>query len=69
MPDEQLLELAGRGELRANLDAQLQRMLADPRSEAFVRDFTGQWLQARDVRDDLDRRRGRAGIPKGMGSA
>ena len=49
MPDEELIELAGRGELRANLDAQLTRMLADQRSQAFVRDFVGQWLQARDV--------------------
>ncbi|MGE3642151.1 MAG: DUF1592 domain-containing protein, partial [Pirellulales bacterium] len=49
MPDDELLALAGKGELRANFDAQVQRMLADPRSEAFVRDFTGQWLQARDV--------------------
>ena len=49
MPDAELLKLADRGELRANFDAQLQRMLADRRSEAFVRDFTGQWLQARDV--------------------
>jgi hypothetical protein len=49
MPDEELLQLADRGELRANFDAQLKRMLADPRSDAFVRDFTGQWLQARDV--------------------
>lgn len=49
MPDQELLDLADRGELRKNLDAQLQRMLSDSRSEAFVRDFTGQWLQARDV--------------------
>ena len=49
MPDQELLDLAGRGQLRANLDAQLTRMLADPRSQAFVSDFVGQWLQARDV--------------------
>jgi Protein of unknown function (DUF1588)/Protein of unknown function (DUF1587)/Protein of unknown function (DUF1592)/Protein of unknown function (DUF1585)/Protein of unknown function (DUF1595)/Planctomycete cytochrome C len=49
MPDDELMELASRGELRANLDAQLARMLADPRSQAFVENFTGQWLQARDV--------------------
>jgi hypothetical protein len=49
MPDDELLDLASRGQLRANLDAQLSRMLADPRSEAFVENFTGQWLQARDV--------------------
>jgi hypothetical protein len=49
MPDDQLIELAQRGELRKNLAAQVQRMLADPRSEAFVDNFTGQWLQTRDV--------------------
>jgi hypothetical protein len=49
MPDQELIELAGRGQLRANLDAQLVRMLADSRSQAFVSDFVGQWLQARDV--------------------
>jgi len=49
MPDDELMDLASRGQLRANLDAQLTRMLADPRSEVFVENFTGQWLQARDV--------------------
>jgi hypothetical protein len=49
MPDDKLFALAQRGELRKNLAAQVQRMLADPRSEAFVDNFTGQWLQTRDV--------------------
>jgi hypothetical protein len=49
MPDQQLLDLADRGELRANLAAQVERMLADERFDQFVRNFTGQWLQARDV--------------------
>jgi mono/diheme cytochrome c family protein len=49
MPDEQLLQLASRGELRKNLKAQVQRMLQDPRAENLARNFTGQWLQARDV--------------------
>ena len=49
MPDEELIRLAGSGELRKNLPAQVQRLLADPRSESMVRNFTGQWLQARDV--------------------
>jgi len=31
------------------LPAQVRRMLADRRSEAFVHNFTGQWLQARDI--------------------
>ena len=49
MPDEELFRLAGRGELRKNLTAQVKRMLGDPRSEALMQNFTGQWLQARDV--------------------
>ncbi len=49
MPDAELTRLAARGELRANLAAQVKRMLADSRSQAFVENFTGQWLQVRDV--------------------
>ncbi|MFO0960049.1 MAG: DUF1588 domain-containing protein [Isosphaeraceae bacterium] len=49
MPDEELSGLADRGQLRANLAAQASRLLADGRSGAFVRDFAGQWLQAREV--------------------
>ena len=49
MPDEELFALAGRGELRKNLAAQVQRMTADPRSGMLVRNFVGQWLQARDL--------------------
>ncbi len=49
LPDDGLLALAGRGELRRNLSAQVTRMLADPRSDNLIRNFTGQWLQTRDV--------------------
>ena len=49
MPDDELLRLAGEGKLRKNLNTQVKRMLADPRSEAFVRNFSGQWLQTRDI--------------------
>ncbi len=49
MPDEELFKLAGAGRLRANLPAQISRMLGDARSAQFVRNFTGQWLQARDI--------------------
>jgi hypothetical protein len=49
MPDEELFHLAGEGHLREQLPQQLDRMLRDKRSEAFVRDFTGQWLRARDI--------------------
>ena len=49
MPDDELLRLAGEKKLRANLDSQVKRMLADKKSEAFVRNFVGQWLQTRDI--------------------
>ena len=49
MPDAELIRLAGEHKLRANLKAQVDRMLADPRSSEFVRNFVGQWLQARDI--------------------
>jgi hypothetical protein len=43
-PDEELLDLAIRGALAANLDAQVRRMLADPKSAALVDQFAMQWL-------------------------
>lgn len=49
MPDEELFALAGKGELRKNLDLQVKRMLADRRSESFVSNFVGQWLRTREV--------------------
>ena len=49
MPDDELIRLAANGTLRKNLDAQVKRMLADPRSEALLEDFSGQWLQTRDI--------------------
>jgi len=49
MPDAELLGLAGNGELRKNLPAQVKRLMADKRSNEFVNNFVGQWLLARDV--------------------
>ncbi|HEX2851836.1 MAG TPA: DUF1592 domain-containing protein [Opitutaceae bacterium] len=51
MPDEELFRLAREGRLRADLPAQVDRLLKDPRSREFVRNFPGQWLQARDIID------------------
>ena len=48
MPDEELTGLASRSGLRKDLPAQVKRMLADPKSEELIRNFTGQWLQSRD---------------------
>ena len=47
MPDAGLIDLASKTQLRANLDAQVKRMLADPKSAAFVQNFAGQWLTTR----------------------
>ncbi|MEZ6057491.1 MAG: DUF1592 domain-containing protein [Planctomycetaceae bacterium] len=49
MPDEELLELAAAGTLHedAVLDAQVQRMLADPKVDSLVKNFAGQWLGLR----------------------
>jgi hypothetical protein len=49
MPDEELFRLAAQGHLRKNLPAQVIRMLQDRRSEALIQNFSGQWLQTRDV--------------------
>ena len=51
-PDDQLLALAERGELDdpVVLEAETRRMLADPRSREFVRNFAGQWLYLRNLR-------------------
>jgi hypothetical protein len=47
MPDEQLLKLAAKRELRQNLDKQVARMLASPRSDELIRNFGEQWLETR----------------------
>ncbi len=51
MPDDELNKLADGGKLRDSqtLTAQVNRMLADPKSESFVRNFAGQWLGLREV--------------------
>jgi len=51
IPDEQLRTVASQGKLRSPgmLEKQVKRMLADPRSEEFVRNFAGQWLQLRNL--------------------
>lgn len=49
MPDDELFAAAAAGTLRADLGSHVDRMLRDPRSDAFVENFVGQWLQTRDV--------------------
>jgi hypothetical protein len=52
IPDDELLALASRGQLRDTrvLDQQVRRMLSDSRARAaLVANFFGQWLQVRNV--------------------
>jgi hypothetical protein len=51
IPDDELLDLAAKGKLRnpAILEQQVRRMLADPKLEGLVANFTGQWLMLRNV--------------------
>lgn len=49
MPDQRLLELAGRGELSNSLVSETERMLADPRAAALVDRFFLQWLRVSDI--------------------
>lgn len=49
MPDDELFDLARQGDLRKNLDAQVRRMLADPKSQALVDNFGHQWLTTRNL--------------------
>lgn len=52
IPDDELIDVAAAGELREPgvLDQQIQRMLADSRSDALVDNFVGQWLFLRNMR-------------------
>lgn len=49
LPDEELMRLATEGKLRTQWQAQVTRLLNDPKSERFVHHFVGQWLQTRDT--------------------
>ena len=49
IPDDELIDIAAKGQLKdpAVLEQQVKRMLRDPRSQALVTNFTGQWLGVR----------------------
>jgi hypothetical protein len=53
IPDEELIAAAASGSLSdpANLERQVRRMLADPRADALVENFGGQWLFLRELRN------------------
>jgi mono/diheme cytochrome c family protein len=43
-PDHKMLQLASAGVLRKQLDAEVTRMIADPRFARFTKEFASQWL-------------------------
>jgi mono/diheme cytochrome c family protein len=51
IPDQRLLNIAAAGRLREPgvLEAQVRRMISDERADALVSNFTGQWLQLRNL--------------------
>jgi hypothetical protein len=51
IPDEPLLKVAAAGKLSQSdvLEREVQRMLADPRADALVENFVGQWLKLREL--------------------
>ena len=52
VPDDELISLASQGKLKdpVVLEKQVRRMLADPKSQALVDNFAGQWLYVRNLR-------------------
>ena len=51
LPDEELIDVASRGELTqpGGIEKQVERMLADLRSEALATRFASQWLRLQDL--------------------
>ncbi len=51
IPDDELITVAGQNKLHetATLEKQVRRMLADPKSDALVNNFAGQWLNVRSL--------------------
>ena len=51
VPDDELIDLATKRQLGdpAALARQVRRMIADPRADAFVKNFAGQWLFLRNL--------------------
>jgi hypothetical protein len=62
IPDDELLDAASQGKLSqpAMLERQVRRMLADSRADSLAKNFGGQWLYLRDIKnakpeaDDFD---------------
>ncbi len=56
-PDEALRQAAARGELTSlpGLEAQVRRMLSDPKTRGLAVEFGAQWLQVRDLRENREK--------------
>ena len=52
VPDDELIDVAAQGKLKdpAMLERQVRRMLNDPKFDALVTNFTGQWLGVRSLK-------------------
>jgi hypothetical protein len=52
IPDDELIDLAAQGRLKDPVvfEKQVRRMIADPKSEALITNFTGQWLNVRSMK-------------------
>ena len=55
IPDDELLDVATEGRLSNPdiLGRQVRRMQADPKATRFMNDFAGQWLQVRNINEQL----------------
>ena len=53
LPDNELIDVAADGQLsdRTTLEAQVQRMLADPRAESLATNFASHWLRLQNLQD------------------
>jgi mono/diheme cytochrome c family protein len=52
IPDNELIDIAAAGKLKdpAVLEQQVRRMLKDPKADALINNFTGQWLSVRSLK-------------------
>jgi cytochrome c5 len=52
VPDDELIGIAAQGKLKdpVVLEQQVRRMLKDPKSNALINNFTGQWLSVRSLK-------------------
>jgi cytochrome c5 len=52
VPDDELIDIASQGKLKdpVVLAQQVRRMLKDPKSNALINNFTGQWLSVRSLK-------------------